>query len=98
MLAQASIALFMLATFWKLQKFRADHAIDSNLKPPTPAKLVDHLFAHPLIEWSRLPLFQDVSMRLIAERLLPADHEDVYVQDEFEQHTLSLALSSRSLV
>jgi hypothetical protein len=28
--------LCMLSTLWKLQKFRAKHAVDSSLKPPTP--------------------------------------------------------------
>ena len=34
-------------------------------------ELYDHLFAHDPIEWNRIGHFQDVTMRLIAERLLP---------------------------
>ena len=40
---------------------------------PVGAALGDALFAQPALEWNRLGVFQDVTMRLIAERLLPAD-------------------------
>ena len=40
---------------------------------PAGAALGDALFAQPALEWNRLGVFQDVTMRLIAERLLPAD-------------------------
>jgi len=35
--------------------------------------LYTHLFAHESIEWNRIGHFQDITMRLIAERLLGAD-------------------------
>ena len=38
---------------------------------PNAQALYDHLFAHESIEWNRLGHFQDVTMRLISERLLP---------------------------
>ena len=40
-------------------------------KTPTADELYDHLFEHETIEWNRFGHFQDVTMRLIAERLLP---------------------------
>ena len=38
---------------------------------PSCKELYEHLFAHEPIEWNRLGHFQDVTIRLIAERLLP---------------------------
>ncbi len=49
---------------WKLEWQRPDLAM------PTTAEIEAALFAQPLILWSRLSAFQDVSMRLIAERIL----------------------------
>ena len=45
---------------------------DFNTEPDGPRgqELYDHLFKHEPIEWNRLGVFQDVTMRLIAERLL----------------------------
>ena len=40
---------------------------------PAGTALGAALFAQPALEWNRLGVFQDVTMRLIAERLLPAD-------------------------
>ena len=44
---------------------------------PSGSALYDHLFAREPIEWNRLGVFQAVTMRLIAERLLlPVGHGD----------------------
>jgi len=40
------------------------------------------LFATPPIEWNRIGAFQDVTLRCIAERLLPKGHEPTYLQKE----------------
>ena len=40
------------------------------------------LFAADAIEWNRIGAFQDVTMRLIAQRLLADNHAPVYVQGE----------------
>ena len=57
---------------------------------PTGEQLVKALFAEDSIEWNRLTAFQDVSMRLIAERLLPeAIHGSVYVQGEAGRQILA---------
>ena len=56
---------------------------------PSGAELSTALFERELIEWSRLVAFQDVSMWLVAERLLPAEHAPLMRPGEH------LALSNR---
>jgi len=46
---------------------------EPELKVPTPRQIEDALFARPPLLWSRLADLQDVTMRLIAERLLLDD-------------------------
>jgi hypothetical protein len=38
---------------------------------PTPEELLRALFAQPVVEWNRIGVFQDITMRLIAEATLP---------------------------
>ena len=55
----------------------------SGLGRPTGEAIAASLFRQPALEWNRLSAFQDVTMRHIAERLLPeASRGTVYVQDE----------------
>ena len=50
---------------------------------PTGEEIVLHLFASPCIEWNRLTAFQEVTLRLIAERTLSVElRGEVYVQGE----------------
>jgi hypothetical protein len=52
---------------------------------PIANRLYDKIFAPNVapIEWNRIGVFQDISMRQIAERLLPADlHGKTYLQGE----------------
>ena len=49
---------------------------------PPPKKVYDALFTSPPIEWIRKGELQTLTLRLIAERLLPAGHEPVMVQGE----------------
>ena len=50
---------------------------------PTGEEIAASLFAKDAIEWNRLTAFQQVSLRLIAERLLPEHQQGrVYVQCE----------------
>lgn len=53
---------------------------------PTAAELHRALFTsavEPLVEWNRIGVFQDVTMRLIAERLLPTEQRgSTFVQGE----------------
>ena len=51
---------------------------------PTAQQLYDHLFAHEPIEWNRLGDFQDVTMRLLAERLLEPGHAATYVANALD--------------
>jgi len=55
-----------------------------NKEPEAPrAKLLyEHLTTHEPIEWNRIGHFQDVTMRLIAERLLPNAAGTTYVDHE----------------
>jgi hypothetical protein len=55
------------------------------------------LTAHELLEWSRLPIFQDVTLRLVAERLLPSELTGhVYTQGEGRDAVALPALSRGS--
>ena len=49
---------------------------------PEGATLYEALFAADAVEWNRIGAFQDVTMRLLAQRLLPEGHAPVYVQGE----------------
>jgi len=56
---------------------------DWNFEHPTPHECLDSLFADEPIAWDRIGAFQDVTMRLIAERLLlDTPSGSVMVQDE----------------
>ena len=49
---------------------------------PSAQQLHDALFAHAPIEWDRLLAFQDMTVRLLADRLLPEGHGETFVRDE----------------
>ena len=60
-------------------------------RPPSGAEILDALFEHPLIEWNRIGDLQDVTMRLIAERLLPAtEYIRTFVRGEIGQTQVKL--------
>ena len=61
------------------------------LQPPTPHSIFNAMFLAAPIEWSRFSTFQDITIRLIAERLLPKDHPPVYVQGEITHRRVKLA-------
>eukprot|EP00966_Prymnesium_polylepis_P234045 5413791-Prymnesium_polylepis.1 len=52
----------------------------ANLKPPTAAETCDALFKQPPLEWSRLTTFQDRTMVLMCQRLLPEAKRNIYLQ------------------
>ena len=57
---------------------------------PTGDQIVEALFKDDPIEWNRFSAFQDVSMRLIAEWLLPAkERGGVHVQGEIGSQVLT---------
>jgi len=49
---------------------------------PSAKVLMAALFAREPIEWNRIGFFQDVTLRLIANSVLPADYGETYVQGE----------------
>ena len=49
---------------------------------PKGLDCVETVFANEPIEWNRIGAFQDVTLRLIAERLLPRDHKNIYLAGE----------------
>ena len=49
---------------------------------PSAQQLYAHLFAAEPIEWNRIGVFQDVTLRLIASRCMPAVRGGIYVQGE----------------
>jgi len=60
---------------------------------PNASALYDHLCAYDPIEWNRIGHFQQVTMRLIAERLLPAAAGKTYLSCEIiHQKRTPLAL------
>jgi hypothetical protein len=63
---------------WKLhQKAREwakEWGVDS-IWVPSAAEICDALFAQPPLEWSRIPAFQNQTMKLICRRLLPASKQ-----------------------
>ena len=70
---------------WKLEKtMLADWAADwkvTELKVPTAVDICDALFKQPPLEWSRITAFQDRTMVLMCQRLLPeAERRGIYLQ------------------
>jgi|EP00966_Prymnesium_polylepis_P200777 hypothetical protein len=68
---------------WKLAKLLAEWATEwsvAELQPPTAADMCDALFKQPPLEWSRLTPFQDHTMVLMCQRLLPEAERDIYLQ------------------
>jgi len=66
----------------------ADHYMDWGIDDAAPhgQNLIDHVFANEPIEWNRIGHFQDVTMRLIADRLLPAAPNSTFVDNEIVSH------------
>ncbi len=50
--------------------------------PPTATDMLNALYADEVVEWNRIGLFQDVTLRLIASRMLQMAPNEVYVQGE----------------
>lgn len=59
-----------------------DEVVSWGYNMPTAADLIGELFAAEPIEWNRIGFFQDVTMRLIATRMLPPNSGRTYVQGE----------------
>eukprot|EP00966_Prymnesium_polylepis_P127300 2944034-Prymnesium_polylepis.1 len=68
---------------WKLEKKVAEWAADwgvVEIKMPTGAGICDALFKQSPLEWSRITPFQDRTMVLMCQRLLPETKRDIYLQ------------------
>eukprot|EP00966_Prymnesium_polylepis_P212634 4924762-Prymnesium_polylepis.1 len=69
---------------WKLEKKLAEWASDwdvAEVLTPTGAEICDALFKQPLLEWSRITPFQDRTMLIMCQRLLPeAERHGIYLQ------------------
>jgi len=79
-LAEVRPALFEGTTFYEKWGMSLD--------TPRGEALYDHLFSSEVIEWNRIGHFQDVTMRLIAERLLPNASGATYVDRELVSRTI----------
>ena len=77
-----------------VEKWREEWA-QPDLKLPTAQQAIDGLFEFEPIVWSRLADFQDISMRMIGERLL-SGFEHRY-GEKYEQMTYLQAVSPKSL-
>ena len=73
----------VLAVEGSYTKWELDEA-----RTPDGQALLSHLFAYEPIEWNRLGHFQDVTIRLIAERLAPDAAGCTYVDRELIQEPL----------
>eukprot|EP00966_Prymnesium_polylepis_P281965 6515647-Prymnesium_polylepis.1 len=70
----AEIVTDMWLEQWKLRKLLAEWVSEwgvAEVKPLTAADIRDALFKQPPLEWSRLTPFQDRTMVLMCQRLLP---------------------------
>ena len=63
-------------------------AFNNESDAPRGKVLYDHLVTHEPIEWNRIGHFQDITMRLIAERLLPDGVGATYVDREIVNQKL----------
>ena len=76
---QLDIVIASLSASWGL-----DEKVESwGYEMPSAIQLYDALFARDPIEWNRIGRFQDITMRLIAERLLPSEHPPTRMPSEF---------------
>jgi hypothetical protein len=57
---------------------------------PGGAECTGALFEDAPIEWNRIGAFQDVTLRLIAERMLPKVHGKTYLSGELVHHHVEL--------
>jgi len=79
----AEIVTDMWLEQWKLRKLLAEWVSEwgvAEVKPLTAADIRDALFKQPPLEWSRLTPFQDRTMVLMCQRLLPEAERDIYLQ------------------
>ena len=74
---------------WKQYGFENDGG-------PTRSEVAEALSASEQIEWNRLAAFQQVTLRLIAERLLPSGHPPLRVPPQSQRHCGRVYCSPRN--
>lgn len=84
MLAQLDEAIPSLLMRWGLAEEMTGWGIDG-FQAGAAQQVFNQLFKHPPVEWNRLSVFQDVTMRCIAQWILPAGSGPVYVHGELSQ-------------
>ena len=67
-----------------------DEIAEWGYTPPSAADLSEAIFAHPTVEFNRVGHFQDVTLRLIASRVLEIDPSTLYVQHELARKQVKL--------
>eukprot|EP00966_Prymnesium_polylepis_P288449 6662681-Prymnesium_polylepis.3 len=70
---------------WKLEQKLAEWARDwgvQELSTPSAEAFRDAIFLNSPLEWSRITPFQDRTMVLLCERLMPEGKRDIYLQGE----------------
>jgi hypothetical protein len=68
---------------WKIEKMVAKWAGEwgvADLKPPTATDICSALFQQAPLEWSRITPFQDRTMVLMCQRLLPKVNRNIFLQ------------------
>eukprot|EP00966_Prymnesium_polylepis_P257646 5952243-Prymnesium_polylepis.1 len=68
---------------WRLERKVTEWAADwgvAEVQPPTAAEICNALFKQPPLEWSRITPFQDLTMVLMCQRLLPKAKQNIYLQ------------------
>jgi len=82
-LTDAHIEKFKLRTKWASWKDEGEVAASGFDHAPDGAEVAEALFAVEPIEWNRLPHFQDVTIRLIAQNgVLHGEAGELYLQGE----------------
>ena len=70
-LSNAEIRRRLVEAEASFDKWGFHEILEDGARPPSAEALYEHLFQSEPIEWNRFGHFQDATMRLIAERLLP---------------------------
>jgi hypothetical protein len=83
LLSDACLDKFKLRKKWKEWKEEGELSSNAFDHAPNAAECVESLFAVSPVEWNRLPHFQDVTIRLIAEKgILHGVAGELYLQGE----------------
>ena len=90
LLTDAHIDRFKLRKRYTAWKDKGEVAADGFDHAPGGADVAAALFAIKPVEWSRLPQFQDVTIRLIAQKGVLHGSEELYMQGEVAMDKVTL--------